>query len=1334
MAADGFTTVRSLGGLLPTSLLRRVARADRTLEGLRPEDYHLLPGETLRQAVSNAWPRVQRAWEGFQAAVARLRPEAAGTTETRARWLLPLFAELGYGRLQTARAVEVAGQSYRVSHAWGNVPIHLVSQSINLDRRTPGAAGAARWAPHAMVQELLNRSEAHLWAFVSNGLVLRVLRDNLAMTRQAYVEFDLQAMMDGEVYADFVLLYLLCHQSRVEADRPEACWLEGWVEAAQREGTRALDQLRDGVERALVTLGSGFLAHPANEGLRERLRSGGLDAHGYYRQLLRLVYRLLFLFVAEDRDVLLLPAGDAKPDARERYERYYSTARLRTIARRLPGGKHPDLWRMLRLVAGALGSDEGVPALALPPLGGALWDPETTADLEAAELANSALLEAVRALAFTVEDKVVRAVDYRNLGSEELGSVYEALLELHPDVDVAARRFTLGAGAGSERKTTGSYYTPTSLITQLLDTALDPVLDEAAAARRDAEAAILDLKIVDPACGSGHFLVAAAHRIARRLAQVRTGEGEPTPEATREALRDVVSRCVFGVDVNPMALELAKVNLWLEGHVPGKPLTFLDHHFKSGNSLLGATPAMVSRGIPDEAFKPIEGDDRPIVASLRKRNRQLREGQGTLLLAAEDRGTYDALAGAAAELSAAPDDTIEALHAKEEAHRRLQERAEWQREWLVADAWCAAFVAPKTKETVDRQPFEAFYHLRDAQPAPAEPVAETRRLAAEYSLFHWHLAFPEVFGLDDHPAADDPTGWTGGFDVALGNPPWDQVQFDPREFFAMRAPDIAQARHMAARTRMINALAETDPDLARVHSSAVRRVDGIKHFVHASGRFPLTSYGRLNSAPLFAEAARHTTSVCGRVGFIVPTGIATDSFNQYFFRALVDTATLVSLYDFENRKGIFPGVHRSYKFCLLTLAGAERPVPAAEFAFFALDTADLADPERRFTLSPEDIALLNPNTKTCPIFRTRRDAEITKAIYRRVPVLIDENKPHGNPWGISFKLMFMMNTDSHLFRTREELEADGWTRHRNVFTRGPDRYLPLYEAKMIHHFDHRWAIYTDAGDTRDLTLAEKQEPTCVVQPRYWVPAPEVDARLRDRWPHNWLLGWRDICRSTDERTVISTVLPPAAVGNKVPLMLPQADVSHAPCLVANLSVLAYDFPSRQKIGGTTLNFYLYEQLPVLPPASYQDACPWTAAESVGQWIRSRTLELAYTAWDLTDFAADLGYAGPPFRWDPERRFVLRCELDAAFFHLYGIERDDVDYIMDTFPIVRRKDEAAHGEYRTKRGILEIYDAMAKAIETGDPYHTLLDPPPAHDSLRHATQPGPLEPPTSMQEE
>ena len=349
---------------------------------------------------------------------------------TRERWLLPLFQELGYGRLVTAKAIEVEGQSYPISHGWLNTPIHLVGSRVDLDKRTAGVAGAARASPHSLVQVLLNRSDAHLWAFVSNGLRLRILRDNASLTRQAYVEFDLQAMMDGQAYSDFVLLWLLCHQSRVEADRPEECWLEKWSKAAQEQGTRALDQLRDGVQEAIVALGRGFLAHPANHTLRDKLYAGKLEAQDYYRQLLRVVYRLIFLFVAEDRDLLLVP--DATPTARGRYIRYYSTVRLRDLSARRRGTRHSDLFHGLRLVMEKLSGDAGCPELALPALDSDLFEAHFTPDLECCEIANHDLLDAIRALALTIDRNSRRAVDYKNLGSEELGSVYESLLELHP--------------------------------------------------------------------------------------------------------------------------------------------------------------------------------------------------------------------------------------------------------------------------------------------------------------------------------------------------------------------------------------------------------------------------------------------------------------------------------------------------------------------------------------------------------------------------------------------------------------------------------------------------------------------------------------------------------------------------------------------------------------------------------------------------------------------------------------------------------------------------------------------------------------------------------------
>jgi hypothetical protein len=798
-----FTTIRTEGAILPADLLQRVVDGDKALDGLSPTSYHLLEGEKLNEAINRSWSRLRGAWVSFKAALEKLPPNDPGTSVTRDRLLLPLFQELGYGRLTAAKAIEIENRNYPISHGWLHTPIHLVGWRVDLDRRTAGVAGAARSSPHSLVQELLNRSQEHLWAFLSNGRQLRILRDNVSLTRQAYVEFDLEAMMAGEVYADFVLLWLLCHQSRVETEKPEQCWLEKWSKTAQEQGTRALDQLRRGVEVAIATLGQGFLSHPVNRELRQKLQSGQLSTQDYYRQLLRLVYRLLFLFVAEDRGFLLDPKADVT--ARERYILYYSTARLRTLAEKRRGTRHADLFFGLRLVMEKLGSSEGCQELGLPALGSLLWSEAFVADVVSCQIANADLLEAIRALAFIRDKHGRRPVDYKNLRSEELGSVYEALLELHPELNVSAGTFALTTAAGNERKTTGSYYTPESLVQCLLDSALDPVVDEAIQ-QADPEAAILNLKLCDPACGSGHFLIAAAHRMAKRLAAIRTGDEEPSPEATQKALRDVIGQCIYGVDVNPMAVELCKVALWMESLEPGKPLSFLEHHIQCGNSLLGATPALLRKGIPDEAFTPIEGDDKAYCSKYKKQNKQERE-KGQLTLLDERNEPWERLGDLATSLvnlNQIADDDIAGVQRKQTQYEEYVKSTPYLFSRFWADAWCAAFVwkkrqseellYPITDEVfrqIERNPFNASDWMRQ----------EVERLRDQYKFFHWHLAFPNVFqilGMSE----ENQLGWCGGFDVVLGNPPF----INAVEFKAMKRIEIL--------VKFLNPLVKGSADLA----------------------------------------------------------------------------------------------------------------------------------------------------------------------------------------------------------------------------------------------------------------------------------------------------------------------------------------------------------------------------------------------------------------------------------------------------------------------------------------------------------------------------------------
>ena len=798
-----FTTVISEGALLPVDVLQRIAQCDVNLGGMNAEEYHL-DGEKLNEVINDAWLRALRAWNTFQTGRTRLPESDAGTTLTRDRWLLPLFAELGYGRLFGMKPLELEGKSYPISHGWQHLPIHFISyKKFDLDqltRSTTSTTHGYRHSPYSLMQEVLNHSSEHLWGIVSNGLRLRLMRKNVSLTRQAYVEFDLEAMMQGESYADFVLLWLLCHQSRVEAERASDCWLEKWSRLAHEQGIRVLDQLRNGVEAAINALGSGLLAHPANQTLRQNLRSGSLHPQDYYRQVLRFVYRLIILFVAEDRGVLFHPQADEQ--AQTRYTAYYSTARLRRLAEQRIGTRHSDLFHILRLVMEQFGSDTGCPGLGLPALNGFLFSQRAVPDLAGCELANHDLLSAVRSLAFTYNGRIRRSIDYKHLGSEELGSIYKSLLELHPELNIEAATFVLKTASGNERKTSGSYYTPSSLIDCLLDTALEPVLAEACA-KSNPETAILSLKVCDPACGSGHFLIAAAYRIAKRLAAVRTSTEEPGPEARRAALRDVVGHCIYGVDINPMAVELCKVNLWMEAIEPGKPLSFLDAHIQCGNSLLGATPALLKQGIPDSAFEPIEGDDKKICSEYKKKNKLQRTGQ--LSLFTEDLQPWNHLGNLAAsimQLETMGDNTVEEIHRKQDYYAQLVASSEYINGRLWADAWCAAFVWKKTRDfaypiteeifcKIEQNPYNIALWMKD----------EIQRLAQQYQFFHWHLAFPDVFRIptmDKEPEIEQ-MGWSGGFDVVLGNPPWERIKIQEKEWFASRRPDIANATNAAQR-------------------------------------------------------------------------------------------------------------------------------------------------------------------------------------------------------------------------------------------------------------------------------------------------------------------------------------------------------------------------------------------------------------------------------------------------------------------------------------------------------------------------------------------------------
>lgn len=1467
-----YRAIRIEGGLLPAEELTRLTlladpKATEQTEG----QYLIAKGLKLRDEIARDFKIALTLWQDFQAL--RKRQDVQPHDVTVREWLLPLLRDvLHFHDAARCPVIQNAGHQYAIGHAGngGRVPLVLTGFDQPLDaaaerfgETNPDTGKTRRRSPFMLAQEALNASDASLWAIVSNGLTLRILRDNASLTRPAYIEVDLEALFTEELLADFSAFWLLAHASRFSAAEtpPTDCAWERWRAAGQQAGVTVRGKLRYQVAEALRALGTGFLSHPANGALRAALQStqDGYDRQAFFEELLRLVYRLIFLATVEDRRdrgtaERLVFAPDASDEAKARYLSGYSLTWLRERAvRRSQHDRYADLWQALTITFGALGTGE--PALGLPALGG-LFDADQCPRLDAAQLDNRHLLAAVFQLGWFRADGGLSRVNYRDMGPEELGSVYESLLELVPDLQGLASSATArlafvgddeadASTMGNTRKLTGSYYTPDSLVQELIKSALEPVIAQTVKANPEQPVeALLALTVCDPACGSGHFLLSAARRLAdevalHRAAAEREG-GAPTPSDYRHALRDVVGRCIFGVDKNPMAIQLAKTALWLEAYSPDRPLSFVDHHLRVGDALLGVLdPKVLENGIPDEAYTALSGDDKEVAAALKRQNKaDLESWRG---ISGGDLLTQAATAQSALQVEQLDDETPEHLTAKRAAFLAAKQEAERTPLARLADTYVTAFLARKAVGEEERVPLSGYLwglmNDQEAQSRHSGLEDAVRALCRVHGVFHWWLAFPQV-------------AQRGGFDVMLGNPPWERIKLQEEEFFATRSQLVANARHKAERAQRIQWLAEgtllhrLDPERERADGIsppnraeqqlykdfilARRGAEAASLFARSGRRYPLTGVGDVNTYALFAETLLQATSQSGRAGFIVPTGIATDDTTKLYFGHLAGESRLVSLFSFYEVRRWFPATDDRKPFCLLTIGESEQ----ATFAYDIDSWKSFAQEEKRYRLSSAEFKSLNPNTLTLPVFRSQRDAELAKKLYRCVPVLVEEVPrdtgghplPPKNPWGIRFLSMFHMSGDSDIFLDTSASDG-GWNR------------VPLYEAKMVHQFDHRWGSYAAAlpgeePDPEDVSPEQKADPAFAVRPRYWVDERHVFARIarvpdavRKHWwslhfepdpakhagavgkllsallawlvgelflrelgdevidglspqrnhrivaaverqletshrvawrllreqgwttrkglksmpawgkdaddarlsdaevaaleqslalPYQaqvellnswlkqrsprWLIGWRDICRSTDYRTLISSVIPRAGVGDKFLLMRSTAPARLQAALVGCLDSLVCDFIARQKVGGTSFKYFTMRQIAVLSPEQY------SAADL--DFIVPRVLELTYTTHDMRPWAEDLGYSGAPFAWNRERRAQLRAELDAYYAHLYGLTEEELEYILDpaevmgadypteTFRVLKRNELREFGEYRTQRLVLEAWARQA----------------------------------------
>lgn len=1337
-----FYSVRISGGLLTEEFLNNLARPEALKEvGLSPEEL-----EEKFLALFSLYERV--------------RPlEFPDVSQARESWLIPFFRVLGFDPVYNRAHLQVEEQTFPISHLGWNQeeapPLHLVLQDLDEKVAHRGKS------PHGLLQAYLNLHPQQAWGVVANPREARLLGKYYHVSTPGYVAFYPTELFEAPREAalrEFQVLYLLLSQSRFQQAQGEAP-LDRYRRLAREVGVRAKEALKKGVVRALEALGNAFLS----EGLRAEYQSPE-RLQAYHQELLRLVYRLLFLFYAEQR--ALIPHEGQLSWV---YEREYSLLALRERAARLRFQRddQTDLWAKLLLTFRLV--HEGDKALGVPALNGELFAPEAIATLtqRGRSPKNSELLEAIRYLAFVEREGALERVNYRDLEVEEIGHVYEEILALSPRL--VEGRYSLESHL-LERKSSGSYYTPRELVQLVVQEALAPVLEERLkAAGEDLEAqvsALLSLRVIDPAMGSGAFLISALEYLAQRLAELRQ-KADPQSEFARlyeEARHEVAARCIYGVDLNPMAVELAKLSLWIAAAARGRPLSFLDHHLKVGNSLVGAPRDFLEMGIPKEAYKR-EGVPAEVVKGL-----SFTKKPGKTPLALDNPPPPPPLDY--------EEKSVQDVEKKRRLYTQWRQSEAVQKWERLADYWVAAFYlrpAPAVRlpdaqglNWLAQQAGHATLAQWENSTYLSPPtLAAIQTAQYRHSFFHWWLEFPEVMER-------------GGFDVVLGNPPWEKVKLEDKQFFADKAKEIAEAENSAKRKRMIAALEKENPALFGAYQEALAEAEAVSGFLRHSGRFPFTARGDVNTYPLFAELSRSLARPQGRAGLIVPTGIATDDSNKVFFGEVVARGELAALYDFENREGIFPAVDSRMKFSVLALRGQAKREPA-RLAFFLTRPEELEDPTRIFSLTPEDFALLNPNTKTCPVFRTRQDAELTKKIYRRVPVLWREaqevpNLPEGgllpytapltpgskvlpeeNPWGVRFLRLFDMSNDAGLFLTRKELEAQGFRLVGNRFVRGEEVYLPLYEAKLFWHYDHRFATF-EGKDTRDVEPGEKEDPTFLPLPRYWVPKGETEVRLRKAgWERRWLLGFRDITNATNERTAIFAALPRVGVGNKGPLLLAEQAADATLLVLANSNALPMDYVARQKVAGTTLNFHYVKQFPILPPDRY------TPKDL--RFIVPRVLELAYTAWDLAPLAQDVWeeadevlreairawvagarlhpdappewvetpYPFPPFVWDEERRAQIRAELDAYYARLYGLNRKQLRYILDpqdltpreledilsdyeevedpldekayrkrveksafpgeTFRVLKEKDTRRYGEYRTRRLVLEAWERL-----------------------------------------
>jgi hypothetical protein len=782
-----FPSIDIQGSILSANLLAKIRSEQATYQ--QGKDFQPdFTNAKLKDEISLAWQEAKGQWIIFKSKLARLKEGEFGTTETRNFWMLPLLTNLGYNLSFNRQSEELNGKLFPIGYRDTNLdqfPVYIGAYHESLDKRPENKQ--LRVSPHAMVQEYLNYSE-HLYGLVSNGRQLRLLRDASRITRLSYVEFDIEKIMEEDLYSDFVILYRVLHATRMpqKMEAGTDSIIEKYHQDGLAAGSAIRNKLGDAVKLAIKSFANEFINHPNNGALREVLASGNLNVDEYYRHQLRLIYRLLFLFVIEERN--LVYADNKTPEAKRFnsiYYNYYSLMRLRKLAKKLlspDAARYSDLWQGLMSTFSLFEKKEIGQKLGIMALQGDLFGYNAICsdyyDLHQCAISNSVLLSIIQSLTyFENEQGVLLAVNYGGLDVEEFGSVYEGLLELKLEVNKIEGKdaYVFDFDKSNERGKSGSHYTPEELVQPLIKHSLEYLIEDRIKPYQQKKAnkestlqALLQLKIADVACGSGHILLSAARRLALEIARVQTDEEQPNPLAIRKAMKDVVRHCIYGVDKNPLAIELCKIALWLEAYNPGEPLNFLDHHIKCGDAIVGlAHRDELEKGIADEAFKSLPGDDKDSAQSFLRRNKEERKKAGVkgagqqLTTEAQINANSEEAMAEYKQFNALPETSPEEIERKSKAYNKFINGKGLSFLKAMADTQVAQFFIPKTTANKDSLMTDADYRLTLSgyQSWQDRRVAKATAVAMEQRFFHWFIEFPEVFSQ-------------GGFDCILGNPPF----------------------------------------------------------------------------------------------------------------------------------------------------------------------------------------------------------------------------------------------------------------------------------------------------------------------------------------------------------------------------------------------------------------------------------------------------------------------------------------------------------------------------------------------------------------------------------